>query len=735
MSADDSFAVDPALLQDFLVESREALDGLDELFVQLESRPDDLGLIDAIFRPVHSVKGNSSFFGLVNIKNFSHGLENLLQELRNKTLRAHREVIDILLRGVDMLTAMFERLAAGDTDTALRPDEEALLQEAARVREGGGVAPSADVLMQARSVLAGVRDRMPESLQSCVAGVDEALERIIAELAADGEGEGAGEADDGVRYRVGDEDVSEAVRTARRFVREIGDAQRDDEAVASFLAALGTLSTAAGNAQDKRLSEAVAALRSDFESIHSSGIGFDDLLASIVQEKLDAVLGGLKREAGAAGAVPPQPDARPAETTGTKPPAEAAPAERPAAAGEDAMGKTIRVAEEKVDAFMHYVGELIITSEVLNYIQKRLERADAVRDIAGEFKKAVLAFNELSFDLQRSLMAVRRVPIKGILQKLPRTVRDLSQELGKQIELEMDGQLVQIDKSLVEALEAPVTHMVRNAVDHAIEMPEERRKAGKPETGHVHVSAECDEETFTLRISDDGRGLDVDALKAKAVEKGTLSEAEADAMSRQDAFRLIFGAGVSTAKKVTDVSGRGVGMDVVRSNIEGVNGTIDIESELGVGSTFTITLPMTVTLLVVDGLLAQVGETTYIVPVVQVLESIRPTREQISTVRGRGEMLNARGTLFPIVRLHRLFGVEAVHENPWDTVVVLVSDGESSCALLVDELLGQQSVVLKDLTDYFAGLDILRGGAILGNGKVGLVLDVEALIAATGGAR
>jgi two-component system chemotaxis sensor kinase CheA len=325
-------------------------------------------------------------------------------------------------------------------------------------------------------------------------------------------------------------------------------------------------------------------------------------------------------------------------------------------------------------------------------------------------------------------MAVRRVPLKGILQKLPRTVRDLAKDLDKQVDLELEGQMVQIDKSLIEALEAPVTHMVRNCVDHAIEPPAARRAAGKPESGTVRVRAQADEETFRLTISDDGRGLDADALRAKAVEKGQISEAQADAMTDEEAYQLIFGAGVSTAKTVTDVSGRGVGMDVVRSNIAEANGSIEIQSAKGEGTTFTITLPMTVTLLVVDGLLAAVGGETYIIPLTEVKESLKPERQDISTVSGAGEVVNVRGRLYPLLRLHRLFGTAARHTDPWETVVVLVEANGHSCALLVDDLLGQQSVVLKELSDYFGRLEILRGGAILGDGSVGLVLDVEALL-------
>lgn len=458
----------------------------------------------------------------------------------------------------------------------------------------------------------------------------------------------------------------------------------------------------------------------DFTAIHDSGIGFDNMLAELIQEKLELALKGVTQKHQEKEAAAPK-ESKPAESTAAK-------KEQDEHVKKDTGPKSIRIDEEKVDSFMNYVGELIITSEVFSYIHKKLEGVEGIRGIITEFNQAILSFNELSNNLQKSLMEVRRVPLKNIMQKIPRIVRDLSNDLKKEVELKIDGQMIQIDKSLVEKLESPIVHMVRNCVDHAIEMPEDRKKINKPAKGTVEIIAECNEEVFTLTIKDDGKGLDAEGIKTKAVEKGQISQSQADNMTEKDIYKLIFGAGISTAKTVTEVSGRGVGMDVVRTNIEEMNGTIDIDSEINVGTTFTITLPMSLTLMVVDGLLARVGSTTYIIPIANVTESIKPKAEDISTVSGKGEVINVRGNLYPLVRLYKIFGTPPEFTDPCDTVVVIANCDGKSCAFMVDDLLGQQSVVLKELSAYFKELKIIKGGAILGSGKIGLVLDTEYII-------
>ncbi|MFI5379156.1 MAG: chemotaxis protein CheA, partial [Tepidisphaerales bacterium] len=303
-------------------------------------------------------------------------------------------------------------------------------------------------------------------------------------------------------------------------------------------------------------------------------------------------------------------------------------------------------------------------------------------------------------------------------------VRDLARKACKEIEFVMTGGETELDRNVVEAIGDPLVHMVRNSVDHGIEPPDVREKAGKPRAGRVELKAFHQGGSIVIQISDDGRGLNKQKLLKKAVENGIVKEGQE--LTEQEIFALIFHAGLSTAEKVTDVSGRGVGMDVVRRNIEALRGRIDIVSAEGHGSTFTIKLPLT--LAVIDGLVIKVGRERYILPLTSIEQSIRPTAQQISTLQGRGEMCMVRGSLLPLFRLHRLFEVQPRHENPADALVVIVQDNHRRCCLLVDEIIGQQQVVIKSLGEVVGRIKGVSGGAILGDGSISLILDVPGLI-------
>ncbi len=953
-SAPDMSGIDPALLQDFISESQEVLDGLDPLFVELEAHPDDMSIVDGIFRPVHSVKGNSGFFNLTNIKKFAHIMENILGEIRARKRTATPPLIDLLLKGVDFLRGMMNRLAQGDYSGQFTPEEEghlALLNKASSEGGGGGNdAPDspdavAKKIMEAlgklksgeigdnifaeleESVKSLIRIAAPEFFESEkgggpvsvgymlgneeVTGYVTTIDHFIADLVRNEKEEalcenfitalqtiedigekhekeivtlveqikddfltihesGIGfdelmtslirerfdailkhikkvEIGGGDDFLLGGENVTETVTEMQGFIAKIMDLEKDSGPSEAFLSNIDRLKSLAGD--NEELNHAIDQIKDDFSTIHESGIGFDELMKSLIEERFTTILANLDRgaavryvyklgdadvtetaellgkiaadptrlgeektkdafvlalqtigeaaetagkaEAGtdAAGlvadvenivksevgidpnmekmiserlrkildhiekiAVEPEPEAAAPEeaehpaadtqilsgsdtqilnggATQAAAPGKAAPSGgKPAA---EASGKTLRVAEEKVDNFMSFVGELIITGEVFAYIQKKLEQYPEVRQVAQEFKNANLSFGELSTNLQKSLMEVRRVPLKSVLQKLHRIVRDTSAALGKKIEFEIEGEDVQIDKSLLEGLESPLVHMVRNSVDHGVETPEERSQVGKPETGHVRIKAAATEEQFTLAIIDDGKGLDVDAIKNKAVSRGILTEEGARNMPDKDAFRLVFNAGLSTAKVVTDVSGRGVGMDVVLSNITKMNGNISIDSQLGKGSTFTIMLPMTVTLTVIDGLVARIGDQFYIIPLSDVRESVKPSEDQVHIIKGSQEVLNVRGELHPIVRLNQILEIYSgnVFEHITEATAVLVQGKRGkSAAFLVDELIGQQSVVVKDLGKEFENIRCLSGGSILGDGRIGLVLSVQGVL-------
>ncbi|MBI5186277.1 MAG: chemotaxis protein CheA [Nitrospinae bacterium] len=401
---------------------------------------------------------------------------------------------------------------------------------------------------------------------------------------------------------------------------------------------------------------------------------------------------------------------------------------KPPAIEKLSVRKYMRVEEDKVDTFLNYIGELIISSEVYRYLQKRLELAGTQGVLTREFKNANLSFLELSNSLQKSLMEIRRVSVKSIFQKIPRLVRDLSKNLGKEIELVLEGEDTSIDKSIVEGLENSVIHMVRNSVDHGVETIQEREKKGKSPSGKIEVSAYSDEEYFYLRIADDGKGMDPEIIRQKAIEKGLTTPEQAAALSKSDTLKFIFGAGFSTAKQVTDVSGRGVGMDVVMTEIKKFKGVVDMDSEVDKGSQFTLKFPLAVTLTIIDGLLVSVGKEKYVIPLNMIKESVCPRKEQVMRVKYKGEMVSIRETLYPIVRIHELFGVRDAVQNPWESVMVVVESDNKRCCLMVDSLLEKQQVVLKDIGRSFKHIETIAGGSILGDGKVGLVLNVDGIM-------
>jgi two-component system, chemotaxis family, sensor kinase CheA len=330
--------------------------------------------------------------------------------------------------------------------------------------------------------------------------------------------------------------------------------------------------------------------------------------------------------------------------------------------------------------------------------------------------------------LQRSIMAVRKVPVNLVLDRVPRLVRDLSEQVGKRAAVRLVGGDICVDKSLLESFEAPLVHMVRNAVAHGLEAPADRQRQRKPSAGQVEIAVSETSAEFICSVRDDGAGIDVDALRAKAVSLGVLTERVAAQLTRQEAFQLVFAAGLSTTKKVTDVSGRGVGMDVVRRNVSQLGGRIDIASEPGVGSTFTVCLPKAVTVQILDGFLVQVGNERLVLPLRAISESFRPTLDQLHTVAERGECVSRRGRIFPLVRFNRVLALGAVDRCPSEAIVVSIEvAGGTPAGLLVDQVLGVQQVVLREVSGIDTKAQVFAGGAVLGDGRVAMVVDVEKL--------
>jgi two-component system chemotaxis sensor kinase CheA len=379
---------------------------------------------------------------------------------------------------------------------------------------------------------------------------------------------------------------------------------------------------------------------------------------------------------------------------------------------------SVKVSTERLDALINMVGELVIA-------QSMVDQDVATMTVNNHrVERNLTHLGKLTRELQDLSMSMRMVPIQGVFQKMARVVRDIARKAGKEVDFAVVGAETELDRNVVEAIADPLVHMVRNSVDHGVEPPEARIAAGKSRAGRVELRARHQAGHIVIEIADDGRGLNTEKILKKAREAGIVREGEE--LTEQQIFQLIFHAGLSTAEKITDISGRGVGMDVVRRNVEALRGRIDIRSTPGAGTTFTIHLPLT--LAVIDGLIVRVGSERYIIPITSIEQSIRPKAEQISTIQERGEMCLIRGRLLPLTRLYRLFNVKPRTESPAEALVVIIHDNQRQCCLLVDELLGQQQVVIKNLGESVGHVRGVSGGAILGDGSISLILDVPGLI-------
>ncbi len=391
-----------------------------------------------------------------------------------------------------------------------------------------------------------------------------------------------------------------------------------------------------------------------------------------------------------------------------------------AAAPKSAGAATVRVSTEKLDSLMDIVGELVIVQSQL------IETARESAQTGMTLQRNVSQLSRITKELQHTAMALRMIPIKPTFQKMERLVRDLARDFGKKVEFTTSGDETELDRTVVEEIGDPLVHMVRNSMDHGIEVPADRLARGKSETGSVHLHAYHQGSNIVIELRDDGRGIDPDIIFRKAVEKGLI--AAGATLSRDEILALIFAPGFSTAEKVTAVSGRGVGMDVVKRNIEKLRGKVEIASDVGRGSIFKIKLPLTMA--IIDGLVVRVGTDRFILPSTSVQMALRPARENIITVHGTGEVLELRGRIMPLHRLHQRFGIPCSAAQPWDGIVVIVEANGKVCALLVDEMVSKQEVVIKSLGAFMQGLPGVSGAAILGDGNIALILDPSSLLTA-----
>ena len=630
------------LLEDFLVESFELIEQIDHDLVELESNPDDLELLNRIFRVAHTVKGSSSFLNFDTLTELTHHMEDVLNKARHGELKITADVMDVVLKSVDMM----------------------------------------------KGLLVSIRDNGNDSSS----GID--ISQICLQLTAISEGQSSASATPAATPAA----APEPAPAPEPAAADIPPSAIPDDIDPN------TLSEDQVNAEIERLLKVRKAEDEARRAAKASGAA-------------------PAAPATAPAAAPDKPDAADKPAAAAKPAGDGANA--PAKASANASDQTIRVEVGRLDYLMNLVGELVLSKNRLLTIYNDVEERYDGEQFLEELNQVVSSLSLVTTDVQLAVMKTRMQPVAKVFNKFPRVVRDIGRDLNKQIDLIISGEETELDKSIVEEIGDPLTHIIRNSCDHGIEDPATRKAAGKPEKGTIELKAYNEGNHIVIEIIDDGKGIDAEAIRIKAVERGLISENEADTMSNKEIYSIIFRPGFSMAAKVTNISGRGVGMDVVKTNVEKLHGVIDIDSEIGKGTTLKLKIPLT--LAIIQSLLVGTQEEIYAIPLANVNETVRVSVDNIYTIEGKN-VLRLRDEVLSLVRLSDLFGVKQVLESGDQTYVVVISVAETKLGIIVDNLIGQEEIVIKSLGSYLANIDGIAGGTIRGDGRVTLIVDVGVIM-------
>ena len=645
--ADNEYSIDAELLREFLDETTESFSPLENLLIQLEGEPDNLDVVNSVFRPVHSLKGTAAFFKLMKTRDLSHAVENLLDLVRKKRKKADKEVVRCLLDGLDMLREMLGRVRRGVSELESQADFDCVL--AALAQASAEKAPAtpdvAAAVATATSMLAELRQWLPSDKATMADDIAKVLAGAIPP-----------------RTEALDDERPVELRRLGKRLDEDGDASE----IEALLLALRGLADAEDTAR------VVDAALDEYRTFMGR-IGFDPLLVELLKEKC-AILSrsGKWRRRAAAKAEEPKPERQ----------------EQKAVEAD----KTLRISERRLDAFLTYVGELVVVEEMFNFLHRQFAAVSGERAAATRFKQTLDTFSTLSDRLQRSIMAIRKVPVRTLTQKAPRIIHDVADKCGKQVNVAIEGNDIEVDKSYIELLDAPLVHMARNAIDHGIESPEARARLGKPPEGTVRIAVKELADTVELRVSDDGKGIDFEAVRRKAVELGMVKPDAA--LDERQTIELLFMSGLSTAERVTDISGRGVGMDVVKRNIDAAGGVISISSVPGKGAEFSISLPKNISTQIIEGFLVASGGRAYVLTTAEIRESFSLEEAEISTLFDHREVVSRHGAILPVLRLGVLLGYRTMAEElASNHHVVCVEAAGRQYAIYVDKILGIQKVV------------------------------------------
>ncbi len=596
------------IVKDFLEESYDHVSEIEEKILNLESEPDNVDLINEIFRPFHSMKGAAGFLNFTDINRFCHEVETLLDKARKGEYRITESTVNVLLESVDVIKAL---------------------------------------LANVRLALSKVEGKSVDESQFIDVDIEPTISKIHALLS-------------------GEEPSSPSEEKKEEEEGEETEEILEEGKIGKIL-----------------VDEGIVTPKDVKEALEEQQKSLGEILVEKGKVSPDDIEKALKKQ--------------------------------------EKMGgpSTIKVSSKKLDLLMEMVGELVIAFSII-------ERHPALsRDEDLDISKKISNLGKIVDSLQDHVLSLRMIPLKQTFQKMNRLVRDVSRKTGKKARLVVKGEDTEVDKTVAEEIYDPLVHLLRNSVDHGIEPPEERKRLGKPEVGTVVLSAYHWAGRVVIEVSDDGAGLNREKILKKAIERGIVEPGKD--LTDKEVYELIFSPGFSTAEKASDISGRGVGLDVVKKNVTKLGGSIEVSSTPGKGATFTIRLPLTTA--IVDGMIVRIGDQRFVIPTASIREAIRLSPENYSTAKEKGEMIRLRGKLIPLVRLYELFGIVPEHEDPFQALAIIVEskDGRVS-GMLVDDLIGQQRVVIKPLGDLFKGIRGISGGSILGDGRVGLILDVDGLI-------
>ena len=661
--------ITPQDIKLFLTEADEQLQLLDEDIVRLERESSNIKLLQEIFRASHTIKGSSAMIGHQRMSHLAHGMENVLDKVRKGTLAVSSVVVDALLKGLDGLRILREELITGEESKA---DTNTILVELEAAMLSGETNPQA-----------GIQNGENQFLDN----------EYKAKLE-----EGLSKGEHAYRVKVVVNKVTTWV-SVRCFQ------------VAQELSKIATIINSNPSLSEIESGNAGSAIELLITTVKDENT-INNAISSIPEIDDIAISPYIIEEVGASGnekTINSDPTSVKKEDVGLR--------------------QTIRVDVSRLDTLMEQIGELVINRNHIGQIGKTLAERYQDDELIRTLSDSLSQTGKIVNILQQDIMTIRMLPIELVFNTMPRMVRDLARKTGKKVDFIVEGQETEVDRSVIEHLRDPLIHLLRNSVDHGIETPEERKASGKPEMGIIRLSAHHEQDHIIITVSDDGKGIDLGAVKAASIKKGVISPEAASRMTDNELMNLIMASGVSTAKKITEVSGRGVGLDIVKKNIEFLNGKITVDSKPGRGATFILQLPLT--LAIIPTLLVSLEKTVYAIPLATIVEAIKLEAKDIKTVMGK-EVTLFRGNVLPLLRLSSIFKWNTENtENHCLNHIVVVKACEMQVGIIVDELIGQQEIVVKSLDQFIGGVNGLSGASILGNGQVVLILDVSSLVKST----